>query len=55
MSDRITGELISERGSNEAENGDVFTLLASSSCSAERTDAAETVDLVHTGGAVGTG
>lgn len=30
-------------------------LLASGSCSTKRTDAAETVDLVHTGGAVGTG
>lgn len=32
-----------------------YKLLASGSCSTERTDAAETVDLVHTGGSVGTG
>lgn len=34
---------------------DTYELLASGSCSAQRTDAAETVDLVHTGGSVGTG
>lgn len=38
-----------------AEIREVFTLLAASSCSTKRTDAAETVDLVHTGGTVGTG
>lgn len=32
-----------------------YELLASGSSSTERTDAAETVDLVHTGGSVGTG
>lgn len=32
-----------------------YKLLASGSCSTEWTDAAETVDLVHTGGTVGTG
>lgn len=34
-------------------NTDEF--LASSSGATERTDAAETVDLVHTGGSIGTG
>lgn len=33
----------------------VFTLLAAGSGSTERTDAAEAIDLVHTGGPVGTG
>lgn len=32
-----------------------YELLASGSCSTEWTDAAETVDLIHAGGAVGTG
>lgn len=35
-------------------NRDVLTFLASDSCSTDRTDAAEAVDLVHAGGTVGT-
>lgn len=32
-----------------------YELLASGSCSTKGTDASETVDLIHTGGSIGTG